>query len=254
MDTELGKLELVFKGEYKTLKKTEQILNDKNITLPELCAAYKKLAKNYSNLLQEFVKITKISDINQKKLFDSYNEVEKQKIILYKAATIDQLSNIYNRAFLMESLETEFKRSRRFNETFSCILFDIDDFKLVNDTYGHQMGDVVIENIASIASDQIRSTDILGRYGGEEFMIIMPNTDHNGAKIIADKIRACIARTDFSYKNNRVNCTISLGITDSNIDAPDDQDDILFKADTALYQAKAQDKNRYVVYKPDTTK
>ncbi|WP_198264741.1 GGDEF domain-containing protein [sulfur-oxidizing endosymbiont of Gigantopelta aegis] len=250
MDIELGKLELVFKGEYKTLKEIELVLNKKDIDFPELNEAYSKLAGHYSDLLQEFVKITKISDINQKKLFDSYNEVEKQKVILYKAATVDQLSNIYNRAFLMESLETEFERSKRFNETFACILFDIDDFKQVNDTYGHQMGDVVIENIAGIASDQIRSTDILGRYGGEEFMIIMPNTDFNGASIIAEKIRESIMRTDFSLKKNRVNCTISLGVTDSNLGDHKDSDDVLFKADTALYQAKAEGKNKFVVYNP----
>jgi diguanylate cyclase (GGDEF)-like protein len=251
MDIELGKLELVFKGEYKILKETELVLNNKSISLSELSEAYSKLAANYSDLLQEFVKITKISDINQKKLFDSYNEVEKQKVILYKAATVDQLSNIYNRAFLMESLETECERSKRFSETFACILFDIDDFKQVNDTYGHQMGDVVIENIAGIASDQIRSTDVLGRYGGEEFMIIMPNTDFNGAMIIAEKIRASIMRTDFSLKKNRVNCTVSLGVTDSNNADPKDPDDVIFKADKALYQAKAEGKNKFVVYTPD---
>lgn len=251
MENENGNLELVFKSEYKALKEAENVLNGEAHDKEFLVDAYKKLTEKYKELLNETVKITKISDINQKKLYDSYNEVERQKVILYKAATIDSLSNIYNRAFLMESLEAEFERSKRFNEAFSCVLFDIDNFKHINDTYGHQMGDVVIKNIAAVASDLIRSTDILGRYGGEEFLIIMPNTDVEGAMIISDKIRKTIEHTDFGYRKNRINCTVSMGISDSNLGMPATYDELLFKVDTALYQAKSSGKNTCTVFSPE---
>jgi len=216
--------------------------------------SFKTLLDNYKRLLHEFSKITKISDINQKKLFDSYNEVEQQKVILYKAATTDQLTNIYNRAFLMESLDTEFERSKRFNQEYSCILFDIDDFKNINDTYGHQMGDVVINNVAAVAAGLIRSTDIFGRYGGEEFLIIMPNTSIDGATVISEKIRKKIACTDFSYHKNRITCTISLGLSDSEMGHPVSSDDMLYNVDSALYKAKSAGKNVSIVYCDESEK
>lgn len=244
---ELAKL---FKNEYAIIKQAEKLLSDKEISKKELYHAYNQLAEQYKSILQSFVKITKISDINQRKLYDSHQELERQKLILYKAATTDQLTDIYNRAYLMDVLQTEYQRSQRFSEVFSCVIFDIDDFKKVNDTYGHQMGDEVIKNIASIARKNIRSTDIVGRYGGEEYLIIMPNTDAKGATIIAEKIREMVAKTDFRNRKKRITCTISLGISDTTIRSIKSHDDVLFNSDSALYQAKKTGKNKTITFTP----
>lgn len=245
---ELAKL---FKNEYATIKQAEELLSNKEINKKELYHAYKQLSEQYKSILQSFVKITKISDINQRKLYDSHQELERQKQILYRAATTDQLTDIYNRAYLMDVLQTEHQRSQRFSEVFSCVMFDIDDFKKVNDSYGHQMGDEVIKNIASIARKNIRSTDIVGRYGGEEYLIIMPNTNAQGATVIAEKIREMVAKTDFRNRKKRINCTISLGISDTTISSIKTHDDMLFNTDTALYQAKKTGKNKTMIFTPD---
>ncbi|MFK5984173.1 MAG: GGDEF domain-containing protein [Pseudomonadota bacterium] len=240
----------LFKNEYATIKLTEKVLKDDNISKKELYKAYDKLAQQYASILQSFVKITKISDINQKKLYDSHQELEQQKLILYKAATTDQLTDIYNRAYLMDVLQTEHQRSQRFAEVFSCVMFDIDDFKKINDTYGHQMGDEVIKNIAAIAKKNIRSTDIVGRYGGEEFLIIMPNTYAKGAAVFAEKIRNIVAKTDFSNRKKRITCSISLGISDTTINSIKTHDDLLFNTDSALYHAKQTGKNNTKIFEP----
>ncbi len=238
----------LFENEYAIIPEAQGIIADDNISQAKLFDAYQQLFQNYSSLLQSYVRNTKISDIIQKKLYDSRDQLEKQKKVLYKAATIDQLTEIYNRAHLMEILQAEFQRSLNFNEVFSCIMFDIDDFKQVNDSYGHPMGDEVIKRIATIAKGCIRGADILGRYGGEEYLIVLPKTSVDGAMIIAEKIREQVGDTIFKHRGNSLKCTISLGISDSNIEAIESYEDLIFNTDSALYQAKQTGKNKTAIF------
>ncbi len=241
----------VFKREYSSFEKHKTLLEQSDLPPAELLQGYIELLNAYRLLLQDAVKITKIGDINQKKLFDVNNELEKQKKLLYLISITDALTETYNRTFLMQALVKEFAKSQRYNQVFSCILIDVDDFKAINDNYGHQVGDIVLSEVANLIKDQIREVDSFGRYGGEEFMIILPNTNIDQAKIVAEKVRSKIEQQIFDIKNHAIRLTISQGLSDISIDQPQTEDELLYKVDTALYQAKAQGKNRSVVFTPE---
>ncbi len=238
----------VFKREYAHLDTFEAIIEENNLSKTELLDKYTQLLEAYRMLLHDAVKITKIGDINQKKLFEVNEDLELQKKILYLNSITDALTKVFNRAYLMEVLEAEFAKNKRYQNTFSCILIDIDDFKVVNDNYGHLMGDLVLAKTASIIKKQLRAVDSFGRYGGEEFLIILPVTEAKEALLVAEKLRKKIAETEFIERGHNISISISQGISDSSIDTPKSQDDLLYKVDTALYQAKKKGKNCCIIY------
>lgn len=150
----------------------------------------------------------------------------------------DSLTGIYNRMKLDQFLSQEFYRYERYDEPLSVIMLDIDYFKKVNDSYGHMTGDYVLKKIAQIASDNIRKTDIVGRWGGEEFLIICPHNDLDGAFTLAEKIRRIIEKTKFEEVEK---VTASFGVACSS-DAKN-SNDLLKDADEALYHAKNSGRN-----------
>ena len=154
----------------------------------------------------------------------------------------DTLTQLYNRLKLDKAIAYEIERSRRYHNPLSIVMFDIDDFKSVNDTYGHQVGDSVLVNIADIVHDIVREADIAGRWGGEEFMIICPDTDIDGAVRLAEKLRKAIAENRFTAVGNK---TCSFGATMLRLE--EDADSFINRADNALYQAKREGRNRVVV-------
>ena len=156
-----------------------------------------------------------------------------------KLAQTDKLTSIYNRVKLDEELLYNFNSYIRYKSIYTVIMIDIDHFKNVNDTYGHTVGDDVLKKVSAIMKENIRVTDILGRWGGEEFMIISPNTELNGAYTLAENIRIEVEKTKFQKVNS---ITISLGI--SQINASLSQKDVIIKADEALYRAKNGGRNR----------
>jgi len=161
------------------------------------------------------------------------------------------MTNLYNRRYLHEVASTIFSISKREEHPMSLIMIDIDNFKSINDTYGHIAGDKVIQKLALLLQDSVRESDIVSRFGGEEFLIILPNTDISGAKIIASKIRELVENSSITIDEKRtISFTISLGVTglkmsDSSIES------ILKRVDMALYEAKEKGKNRTIVYKDD---
>lgn len=158
---------------------------------------------------------------------------------LESLSMIDQLTKIYNRRKLDEVLFHEFNRAIRYEKPMSVMLIDIDFFKKINDTYGHQIGDEVLQNVAQIFKDHIRSTDYVGRYGGEEFMIICPETQKDAALILAQKLRQIIEEYPFKVVKS---VTVSIGVSEY---APElSVADVIEKADKALYKAKAQGRNQ----------
>jgi len=157
----------------------------------------------------------------------------------------DGLTGIYNRHFLEESLAREFSRARRYGGTISLIMIDIDNFKVINDTYGHLAGDDVLRNTAIQLGALLRQTDILGRYGGEEFGLLLPETKLEGAHILAERIRAQIAEIQVPYGNTHIQVTISAGIAEYHPDMAR-YEDLVKAADDALYQAKDAGRNRVV--------
>lgn len=154
-------------------------------------------------------------------------------------ARIDYLTNIYNRMMFNELLEAELQRARRYGSEVSLIMFDLDHFKEVNDTHGHAMGDHVLKEVARLVACNIRSHDVFGRWGGEEFMVFTPKTGYNQAIILAEKLRSLCEAHDFG---NGLHVTASFGVTQFLAD--DTLDSFTGRADAALYVAKGNGRNR----------
>ncbi len=156
-----------------------------------------------------------------------------------KMAETDPLTNIYNRRKFSRLLDKEIQRVKRYDRSLSIALLDIDHFKRVNDTYGHDTGDYVLRRIAELIKENIRITDILARYGGEEFVIILPETDVKGASRQIDRMRKKIEKNSFSGVGN---LTISAGI--AGYTGGDSCKSVITRADKALYLAKEEGRNR----------
>lgn len=164
------------------------------------------------------------------------------KVELERLASIDKLTGAYNRRMIDEFMKQELESHKRDSKNFSLIMADIDHFKSVNDTYGHQVGDAVLREVGQIISSAIRKSDIFGRYGGEEFIIICPKTSSEQALILAEKIRQEIENFDFTEVGHK---TISLGI--SSLIDNDEVEDMIKRADDALYKAKNDGRNKTVI-------
>lgn len=169
--------------------------------------------------------------------------LEEKSDQLEKLASIDPLTEIYNRRKFIEVCEIELSRFARHHHAFSIFMLDIDDFKNINDNYGHDIGDIVIKKVADTIRHATRGSDYFGRWGGEEFIIMSPDSDNEGRCILADKLVKIIAETEFE-KIGRV--TMSVGVTISN-EADSNLDDIIKRADQGLYRAKELGKNQYQV-------
>jgi diguanylate cyclase len=154
----------------------------------------------------------------------------------------DGLTGIYNRHFLEESLAREFSRARRYGGTISLVMLDIDNFKIINDTFGHLAGDEVLRSTAKHLNTVLRQTDILGRYGGEEFSLLLPETNLKGAQILADRVREQIEQASVPYGSSSLNVTISAGIAEYHAGMTR-HEDLIKAADDALYLAKESGRN-----------
>jgi diguanylate cyclase (GGDEF)-like protein len=157
-------------------------------------------------------------------------------------ATKDDLTGAYNRREVYQVLHKEMDRAARYNKTFSIILFDVDHFKNINDTYGHIVGDNVLKGISTLVNKTIRRTDCFGRWGGEEFLLVLPETDIVSAAHIAEKICEVIRQKRFETINH---VTASFGVT--TYCAGRNLEDMLHAADGAMYQAKQNGRNQVVV-------
>ena len=175
-----------------------------------------------------------------KDITESVKMQEKMKLL----ATMDSLTGIKNRYSVNNEIESEIKRVKRYGGSFALMMFDIDFFKRVNDTYGHDAGDYVLKEFSTIVLKAIRDTDIFGRWGGEEFMLLAPSEELDGAMVLAEKIRKDIEAFEFEQVKH---ITVSIGITIC--DAHADKEKLLKKVDDALYEAKESGRNRVVYQK-----
>jgi diguanylate cyclase (GGDEF)-like protein len=159
-------------------------------------------------------------------------------------AKTDSLTGIANHRHFHETLDREISRANRRKGTFTLVLIDIDNFKSVNDTYGHQVGDAVLVDLTGRIMDMVRAGDVLARYGGEEFGLILADTDLDGAKILADRILKAIASQPFTFAQREISYTVSIGLAVYAGNKPVEKDVLIAAADKALYYSKEHGKNR----------
>jgi len=161
----------------------------------------------------------------------------------------DGLTGLMNRRALMENLEHEVRRSIRYGTDLSMVLCDIDNFKEINDTYGHSTGDRALETVADVLLDMARKSDIIGRYGGDEFLLILPETTLEGSREFAERLKSTLAKTRFSSEDGSpIAFSLSFGVTafEPEKDTPDS---FITRADHAMYASKREGRNRVTVQK-----
>ncbi|MCX8129036.1 MAG: diguanylate cyclase [Clostridia bacterium] len=188
----------------------------------------------------------------QRELEQKNRELTESNALLQKLAITDALTGLYNKRYILSKLHTDIAHSIRYKEPISFIIADIDHFKRINDRYGHQVGDLILKDAASIIRKSVREVDIVARYGGEEFLIICPNTERHGAVLVAERVRKGIASHNFFYSGKEIHITISFGVKCSVFNAPTDTEKAMNKlieeADKALFRAKTNGRNRIEVF------
>lgn len=180
----------------------------------------------------------------QLKIKSLQDELKRANELLKRLTNIDHLTNLFNRRYLAEILEGEFFRARRNKDCLSLVMVDIDYFKNVNDTYGHQNGDVVLAAVANLAQRQLRAYDSAARYGGEEFVLLIPGTPLDGAVMVAERLRQAVLEHGFPPPMEDLTVTISAGVATYPSPQIDSVDSLFRQADEALYRAKQNGRNR----------
>jgi diguanylate cyclase (GGDEF)-like protein len=187
-----------------------------------------------------------------KRILDLQTELMAAREELRIQATHDNLTGIANRGAILDSLQTELSRASRDRRPVAVLMVDADRFKQINDTRGHQTGDSVLQEIAHRMKGVMRNYDAVGRYGGEEFLVVLPGCDGEGALVQAERIREAIGAEPFQAQGNVFGITCSLGFSWRAFASPEDADALIREADLALYQAKANGRDRVECYAPET--
>lgn len=182
------------------------------------------------------------------KTFASHTSIALNNAQLYKRATTDDLTALYTRSYIDKRIAQEIQRAQSYQTPFNVLLIDLDHFKKVNDRFGHTGGDLVLQTFSKIIENQIRDCDRACRFGGEEFLIVLPGTDHNTAKLCAERIRQATEQAQIKKGDEIIKITISIGISSYKIAQGNNAILLLEEADQALYQAKEQGRNRVIVY------
>lgn len=174
---------------------------------------------------------------------------------LEKESFTDPLTGVYNRRYMEQCLQEEITKAHRYKFDLSLLLLDLDDFKLINDRYGHQGGDQMLADVSALVIHELRESDILARYGGEEFLVVAPSTAHVDAKSLAERIRKRIETHNFSLCTNvpepvAIKLTVSIGVS-SYGGSITSRESLIQTADNNLYKAKEQGRNKVVADRPD---
>jgi diguanylate cyclase (GGDEF)-like protein len=226
------------------------------LILRQLAVRYSKDAQRLSSLLLTLNKIVTLDEIfvvdtyyhaTRQRLEDSLCQLKDAHRQLEGLSRQDSLTMVNNRRALIETLALEFHRSRRYRHQFALLFLDVDHFKEINDRFGHTFGDQVLLHVVQLAKGMIRPPDIIGRYGGEEFVIGLVECDPAGALQIAERIRLKIAQHRFLWEQHATTVTVSIGIAMLSSDI-DQVGTFIARADEAMYQAKRRGRNRVELY------
>lgn len=190
--------------------------------------------------------------------FCSINHALKNPIVLeihifektVNASRYDSLTGLYNRSSFDEELKREISRAKRYGQDLSLLFFDLDDFKKINDSFGHPAGDLALQRVADIIMKEKRAEDIAARYGGEEIVVILPGTAKINALVVGERIRDEVENLKIAYEGETIRLTLSGGLASYPTNA-DDASDLLKCADNALYRAKGSGKNNISLFSPD---
>ncbi len=194
--------------------------------ISDYCSSIKKSLNDY--------KILKI---------DTYEKIKQE-------STHDHLTGLFNKGYFKDALNQHISLAKRHNTDLSVVFLDIDDFKEINDTFGHNSGDIVLKEAAGTMSKELRASDIIARFGGDEFVILMPNTDKINALLITERISEIIKEKIIKTENKKCRITVSGGVAGYPIDT-DKAKNLLNLADSALYRAKGAGKNNISLFKED---
>ena len=178
----------------------------------------------------------------RRELSVSRKKLQSSLTVIREMAIHDDLTGFYNRSHLMDLIESENNRSVRTGSVFSLVMMDIDKFKKINDTYGHQIGDQVLRTFAAVIRSILRKTDFCGRYGGEEFLIVLTQTDLQAAKLFAERIRDCVENSFFPDLGPDSRVTVSIGLAEHRMQ--ENIEKTISLADESLYKAKKRGRNR----------
>ena len=213
------------------LKPYSQMLQEANEELGRLNLSYEQLVMELKNAKEETERLA--------------SELREANTKLHELVFRDGLTGLYNHRYFQEMLEREIDRASRYQTSFSLIMFDLDFFKNINDTYGHPNGDLILMNIAHVVQKSVRPSDIVARYGGEEFAVILPETDEPGLKVFAERLRRNVERMATLINLKEVKVTISVGGTCyTPLVGVIDKKTIIDTADRALYESKHNGRNR----------
>ncbi|MBF0390433.1 MAG: sensor domain-containing diguanylate cyclase [Desulfamplus sp.] len=225
----------------------DRMINDENIEYMHQDCTFIPVHNSDTAETYVCIAIHDMTDVvvSQQKLVE-INDINKT---LEYMTNHDAMTSIYNRDYIEKQIEYEFSKAKRYKSIFSIILFDIDKFKNVNDTFGHLAGDDVLKNTALTIKSQLRSSDMFGRYGGEEFAILIPEGTLDNTAFVAQRLRYSIEKMKTFYDDKEIQVTISLGIVQFRPDIKDYLQ-MLHEADIALYYSKQNGRNAATQYKP----
>lgn len=216
------------------LKPYSQMLQEANAELGKLNLSYEQLVMELKEAKEKAERLA--------------NELQEANSRLKELVSRDGLTGLYNHRYFQEILEKELARAQRYESSVSLIMFDIDYFKKVNDTYGHPTGDLVLMNLARVIEGAVRPSDIVARYGGEEFAVILPETSAGGMKVFAERLRRCVEGITTIAENQQISVTISAGGSSYCWDSGQvSKQALIDAADRGLYQSKRNGRNQVTI-------
>jgi diguanylate cyclase (GGDEF)-like protein len=192
-------------------------------------------------------KLQKASDHLEKEVMNRTAELRKAKDELEQLSITDGLSGLYNYRYLIQSLDSELRRAIRYRRVLALLLIDIDYFKNLNDTYGHLCGDFVIRTVGRLLKSNVRNSDVVARYGGDELAVVLVETNTESALEVAEKLKQAIGSHVFQWQTKELNVNLSIGLATAPVPGIQDASDLVHAADRALYQAKKAGRNTVVL-------